>query len=497
MSRIRTHGSVLVVVVLGLATLFRGGPPAVAGAPALPSIRLHVADSHITVKRHGNHAAYVDSGVYVTTVGGGFELHVSRPDYDTPLGLTQVDATTDAVLRTLPSDLLYYDWFGLTDFIHVTIRDADGHLVSRKAYNWCPNDWYRVRVNDDGPVEPTYPSWCNGMPLAMGTVWGIDDGWAVSPFVGGNPYGGGGAKINGPDGDYTLTTRIRPTYRDLLDIADVDAVSTITVTVETIGGGTAASHKELGAKLPKLSADVPVDTDPDPATLPDLQALASWLISVVKHKNHENLAFGATGWNAGPAPLTVEGFRQPDAEDMDAFQYFFDSSGAEVGKAPVGAFEWDDRLGHNHWHFEQFARYDLLDATRTEVVASKKQSFCIVPTDAVDLTLPGAVMEPWLVGLDTACGGKNAIWIREDLDAGWGDTYWQYVSGQSFNVTNLPNGHYFIRVTVNPTGDLYEVDSTNNVSLREVVLRGRSGHHRWVKVLPYHGIDTESCWFCF
>lgn len=497
MTRIRRHGSVLVVIALGLVTLFGAGPAAVAGVPPLPSIRLHVADSHITVERHGKHPAYVDSGVYVTTVGGGFELHVSRPDYDTPIGLTQVDATSDATLRTLPSDVLFHDWYGLTDFIHTTIRDAKGHLVSRTAYNWCPNNWYRVRVNDEGPVQPTYPTWCYGMPLTMGMVWGIDDGWAVSPF-GDDPYGGGGAKIDGPDGEYTLTTRIRPTYRDLFDIADVDAVSTITVTVEKVGAATAVTHEKLGAKLPKISAAVPIDTDPDPSTVPDLQALASWGIGIVKHKNRENLAFGATAWNAGPAPLTVEGFREPDVEDMDAFQYFFDPAGAEVGKAPVGTFDWDDRLGHKHWHFDQFARYDLLDATQTEVVASRKQSFCIVPTDAVDLTLPGAVMEPWLVGLDTACGGKNAIWIRENLEAGWGDTYFQYVSGQSFNVTDLPNGHYFISVTVNPTGELYEVDSTNNVTLREVVLRGRTGHHRWVKVLPYHGIDTESsCYFCF
>jgi hypothetical protein len=34
--------------------------------------------------------------------------------------------------------------------------------------------------------------------------------------------------------------------------------------------------------------------------------------------------------------------------------------------------------------------------------------------------------------------------------------------GQSFNITNLPNGWYYARLEVNPLGALYETTTTNN-----------------------------------
>jgi hypothetical protein len=36
-------------------------------------------------------------------VGDDFELWVSRPDYDTPVTIKQVDPDTKAVLRTFPA----------------------------------------------------------------------------------------------------------------------------------------------------------------------------------------------------------------------------------------------------------------------------------------------------------------------------------------------------------------------------------------------------------
>jgi hypothetical protein len=83
----------------------------------------------------------------------------------------------------------------------------------------------------------------------------------------------------------------------------------------------------------------------------------------------------------------------------------------------------------------------------------------------------------------------DALWIREVLPAGWGDTYFQGVPGQSFDITGLPNGTYWIEVRANPLGSLYDVDPTNDTSLREVILGGTPGA-RTVTVPPWHGIDT-------
>jgi hypothetical protein len=77
------------------------------------------------------------------------------------------------------------------------------------------------------------------------------------------------------------------------------------------------------------------------------------------------------------------------------------------------------------------------------------------------------------------------------------DTYFQSLPGQSFDITDLPNGRYYIQVEVNPTWLLHEASTDNNVSYRRVRLKGSPGH-RTVVVPPYFGIDTASdCPFCY
>jgi hypothetical protein len=103
------------------------------------------------------------------------------------------------------------------------------------------------------------------------------------------------------------------------------------------------------------------------------------------------------------------------------------------------------------------------------------------------LTALGAQWFPVGVGIgQSICGAgdPNATSILEFLDAGWGDDYLQAVAGQAFNITHVPNGHYFIQVQANATGSIYERDLTNNVSLREVILKGKPGARR-VIVPPY------------
>ena len=77
------------------------------------------------------------------------------------------------------------------------------------------------------------------------------------------------------------------------------------------------------------------------------------------------------------------------------------------------------------------------------------------------------------------------------MPPGWGDTYVQSLPGQAFDVTNLPNGTYYIAVVANPLGALFERHRNNDVSYRRIVLGGSPGH-RTVVVPPYQGIDTES-----
>jgi hypothetical protein len=194
-------------------------------------------------------------------------------------------------------------------------------------------------------------------------------------------------------------------------------------------------------------------------------------------------------WVGGNSQLDVEGFRYNASPVMQAYQYFW-RNGQIIGRARAGTMGFDRANGHNHWHFQQFAQYSLVNAARSVVVRSHKQGFCIAPSDEVDLLLPHAVWRPSSVGLEGQCGSPTALWVAEKLPVGWGDTYFQSVAGQSFDITHVPNGTYYIEVAANPQRVLHETTNRNDISFRKVILGGSPGH-RTVTVPPWHGIDPE------
>lgn len=470
------------------------GAPSAAAEPAEPSsLRLFAAASSVTVPGWGLPG---ELGLWIAPTQGAFEIRVTRSSYAEPIVASQVDPATGEILRTIPDHLLE-GWFGLRGFLHVVVRNDAGRRVLRTTSTLCPNGWDLQRVNDEGPIEPTYPYTCAANPFTRGSVWGIPEGWATNAAGDGYGFfGGPGFFVESPSGrvapgHYTARAWIAREYRALFGIADADAEVTIDVTVKGRDHGESFRPAE-GSRAE--SERVPDMVEPDPDLLPDLQALPAWNVHLFgrERRAREQLGFAANAWNAGPAPLVVEGFRRSGEDVMDAYQYFYES-GEPVGRAPAGTMEYDARDGHDHWHFLQFVSYQLLDGTRTEVVRSGKQAFCLAPTDAIDLTVEGAQWATY--GLGSWCGRPGSIWIRETLEAGWGDTYYQFIPGQSFDVTGLPNGKYFIRVEVNPLGSLVEADTSNNVSLRKIRIRGRPGHRRAI-VPPYEGLDTEGCFFC-
>jgi len=318
-------------------------------------------------------------------------------------------------------------------------------------------------------------------------VWGIDRGWATSAYA-----GVPAARLRGraPSGRYTVTVRIAARYRKLFAIPARDASVTLAATLKRRPKRTRRQAVEersahAARSEPRRHPAVATVTAPDPSAVPDLAALPGYGISMVNRRGRSVLNFSSTSWNAGPAPLVIEGFRRRGNAIMDAYQYFHDAEGQPVGRTPVGTMKYHSDGGHNHWHLLQFAQYDLLDASTS--LRGRKQAFCLVPTDAVDLTLPGATWATGPMDLGSSCGEPSSIWIRETLPAGWGDTYPAGLDGQSFDVTGLRNGRYHLRVRVNPLGTLHERTKDNNVATRTIRLTGKRGKRR-VVVYPWQGI---------
>jgi hypothetical protein len=482
--------SVAVATMMTMA----GTSPAPA-APAVGSLQLFAQYSEVTLHHRGDRPAFLNAGVFAEAVGGDFEIHATRTDYASPILGSQWSNGTK-VQDLDPS--MVDDFRGMHALIHVRVKNPNGNVVIDRDLDWCPDGYSNERVDDSGPDIQRLPLFgCYAMPFTLGTVFGIDEGWA-SPL--GGRYGGSSdpVAISGHDGEYHVTYSFPQNVIDTFGIDPSQSKAKVAVNLVS------STHRESTPRAPRprtqqsAAPRVPTDPNPDPSIRPDLIALPSWDIRLDRPRSGgEYLEFAANIWNAGPSPMVVEGFRQKDSATMDAYEYFYDGDTA-VSRAPVGTFEFDTRPGHHHWHMEQFARYTLLNADQTEVVRSTKQSFCLFPTDAIDLTLPTADLStPYYFGggLSSQCGGSDAIWIRESLPVGWGDTYYQYVAGQSFRIHGLPDGRYWIQVTANPTGSMIEADTGNNTSLRRIVIRGRAGH-RHVVVPAYQGIDTDGCRRC-
>ena len=476
-----------------------------AAAVQGPTLKLIAAQHTITVGKFAKSPVYFDPGIWVASLGGPFQLDVKRARYTKPLTITQAIRTPDGsiVQHTLPSKILD-SWNGLRHFLHVTIRNRKGKVIAGNSITFCPDGYQLSRTSPDSARTSDYPLQCSAFdPFSLAEVWGIARGWAVDPAYF-NAY-----KLH--LGTYFYTESIGPAYAHLFRIPAKD--TTVTIKVKVIKAkqccgpfvccGVAHGAARVPAHfvrvhttrpgtahpaLPTLPA-VPTLKNPPSWALPDLIPLPSWGISAMNEKKSGEtyLDFGATVWIAGHAELDVEGFRNNGSNTMQAYQYFW-HNGHLIGRAHVGTMGF---ANYNAWHFQQFAQYKLLNAHKKIVVVSKKIGFCIAPTDGINMLLRHAVWQPSYTGIAGNCGSPTALWVQELLPLGWGDTYFQSVPYQSFEITDLPNGTYYIEIIANPEHLLHEVNTKNDVSLRKVIIGGKPGH-RTVRVPAWHGLDPEN-----
>jgi hypothetical protein len=484
MRRRSTRGLVLSL----LATVAAVIPAATSQArPQPPGLRLISAVRHADVFRFpGDPNLFIPTGVYVAPTGGGFEVDVTAKA-DGTVTLSQVQRNSDGVrlVRQLsaPGPVSIGD--GLPAFFHASLRDSAGKEAASGDTGFCPSSWSgQARVDGTGPDRASYPYVC-GSALTQATAWGIDQGWAAPVTV-------NVPAPSGPDGNYTLTISINEVWAKQLQLPPgaTSAQIVLTLTTQTIPP---PCPPDIPCRPATRSAETARrgSEGPDnvrgferkgnegrdgPGGLPNLAALPAHSFATEHNPDdgHDYLDFGATIWNAGPGPFVVEGFRGNDAPTMTAVQFIYrDAKAAQ--SATIGRFEFDRRPGHNHWHMADVAQYDLLDQTANQVVASTKQSFCLAPTDPVNLLAAGADWQPDRIGLFSACAGEESIWLREVLPSGWGDTYLQSVAGQSFDITNLANGTYKVRVTTNPFHRILETTFADNTSLAAVTIGGKPG----------------------
>jgi len=451
-----------------------------AAVTSTSPLRLLSAPATVTAYTYRGRA-YFDAGLRVAALGEPFQLWSNRASYNQPIKTVWRRASGDV---ELPLGTMT-GFSGLPGWIKMTYRDRAGTVVRRSSHDVCLNG-SGERISPEAPARSPYPMGCPYNKFSLGSVVGIQFGWATDLEM--EPVG-----VRLTPGRYRVTATIPRSYRQLFHIPRADGSRDFRLVVrkgtppdQASGEGLVLDRGLRYATRPERL--VPAAHEPASARAgapvsaqPDLRSLPAFDIGVSRGGNF--LQFSGTVWNAGDSPLVVDGFRRTGESVMDAYQYFFDADGNQTGYQRVGSMEWDAKDTHRHWHFRDFARYRLLRADKAQAVRSRKEAFCLANTDDVDYTVPGADWQPDGTDLQTSCGDYDSLSIREVLSAGSGDTYAQFRAGQSFDLRGLPNGRYYISVEANPTRRLVESASDNNIALRTVIIGGKPGA-RTVRALP-------------
>jgi Lysyl oxidase len=206
-----------------------------------------------------------------------------------------------------------------------------------------------------------------------------------------------------------------------------------------------------------------------PPLRPNIVPLSTEQVQIRYVDQRKRLYLSFETENAGTGPLEMEPVREDcdgdggSGDDRTALQNVYgdtDGSGEytpesdEVVKTvTAGCFVYHQ--SHAHWHFDNYARYQLLSLDGDRLRSHAKVGFCMLDTTSVDPTLPGYPDSRQYLGCpDLALQG---------ISVGWSDIYSVYTPGQFVSVEGLPAGAYCLVGTADPADRVLESDETDNV----------------------------------
>lgn len=195
-----------------------------AKAATGPKLSLIAATGSVTLTSWKEEpGVYLDLGTYLTAEGTPLELKVTRKSYKDPVTITQtVYEGGKAKAKTLPLGTVK-DFSGLPGFAEITITDSAGKKVVTRTESFCPNN-ASGRVRPDAPATSKYPESCPTNPFTLGSVWGVEKGWAANTYAGSYTQ-----PVKLAAGTYTAKVGVAKKYRDLFGIADKPATVKVTV----------------------------------------------------------------------------------------------------------------------------------------------------------------------------------------------------------------------------------------------------------------------------
>ena len=191
------------------------------------------------------------------------------------------------------------------------------------------------------------------------------------------------------------------------------------------------------------------------AQQPLLPNMTPWpafdILVQLNSEGEPELRFAFLSWNNGAGPLELIAGEVAQGQ-QNVYQRIYNDDGSYADTL-AGNFEWHQ--GHDHFHFEDYALYVLPAVTGNSQRTSTKTSFCLMDSNRVDDSLPGAPTEAGYA----SCGN-----FFQGISIGWGDKYSWRLIGQEISLTNLQDGDYRLITTVDPENRLQETNENDNES---------------------------------
>ena len=203
--------------------------------------------------------------------------------------------------------------------------------------------------------------------------------------------------------------------------------------------------------------------------LPDLAPIPKYLKDrrIETSGGRKLLRFTNGTGNYGAGALEVRGTRASSSNPMSAIQRVYLVGGGSVD-VPIGTFVYD--TGHGHWHFDDFARYDLLRPDGSVAASNDKAGFCLLDVERIKPPLAGAPNQPAYSTCNQGDVGALSIG-PQGISVGWTDIYRKYLENQYIDITGVPAGSYTLRVTADPLDKIDEANEGNNVTSVTVMIR--------------------------
>lgn len=231
----------------------------------------------------------------------------------------------------------------------------------------------------------------------------------------------------------------------------------------TVPNGTEAARPSASGPTAQGSASALQTPPANGDLLPDLVMLPLESFHVAYEGDQKVLRFTTNVLNGGNGPLDVTGSRAGvGALDLGVSQTILkaDGSARTVKTKAIMRYEMVD--GHDHFHVQDFERYQIRPENGTTWTGSRKEGFCLRDDGNLQGKPRRYEDETFDCGLDEK---DTALKVRQGLSEGWVDVYDWYLEGQYIELKDLElPGNFCVQAEADPDHLLTESSRENNVT---------------------------------